>query len=135
MRKYIEYKNEISNTDLYDGLVGYGLFAEKNSIHLRDYTVLLFPRRNKTIPLRIWFSPNSIGMVNGKFSSGHITGFFVNMVLFHVLSYHHLYKSGIMGIAKHTIRGYAEKVFTGSYIRYIYADMGFIRFARLYDVR
>lgn len=105
------------------------------SIHLRDYTVLLFPPRNNTITLRIWFVPNFTGTVNGKFSSGYITGFFVNMVLFHVLSYHHLYKSGIMGIAKHTIRGNAEKVFTGSYIRYIYADMGFIRFARLYDVR
>lgn len=33
MRKYIEYKIEISDTDLYDGLVGYGLFAEKIELH------------------------------------------------------------------------------------------------------
>jgi len=29
MRKYIDYKNEISQTDLFDGLVGFGLFADK----------------------------------------------------------------------------------------------------------
>lgn len=53
MRKYIDYKNEISDTDLYDGLVGYGLFAEKipnflTSVAFLAFTkTLTFPVNNK----------------------------------------------------------------------------------------
>ena len=53
MRKYIDYKNEISNTDLYDGLVGYGLFAEKipNFLTSKDFLTftktLTFPVNEK----------------------------------------------------------------------------------------
>lgn len=44
MRKYIEYKNEISDTDLYDGLVGYGLFAEKIPSFLTSVEFLAFTK-------------------------------------------------------------------------------------------
>ncbi len=44
MRKYIEYKNEISDTDLYDGLVGYGLFAEKIPRFLTSVEFLAFTK-------------------------------------------------------------------------------------------
>ena len=44
MRKYIEYKNEISDTDLYDGLVGYGLFAEKIPNFLTSVDFLAFTK-------------------------------------------------------------------------------------------
>lgn len=53
MRKYIEYKNEISDSDLYEGLVGYGLFAEKipnflTSVDFLAYTqTLAFPINDK----------------------------------------------------------------------------------------
>ena len=53
MRKYIEYKNEISDSDLYEGLVGYGLFAEKipnflTSVDFLAYTqTLTFPINDK----------------------------------------------------------------------------------------
>lgn len=53
MRKYIEYKNEISDSDLYEGLVGYGLFAEKipnflASVDFLAYTqTLTFPINDK----------------------------------------------------------------------------------------
>lgn len=44
MRRYIEYKNEISDTDLYDGLVGYGLFAEKIPNFLTSVEFLAFTK-------------------------------------------------------------------------------------------
>ena len=44
MKKYIEYKNEISDTDLYDGLVGYGLFAEKIPNFLTSVEFLTFTK-------------------------------------------------------------------------------------------
>lgn len=53
MRKYIEYKKEISDSDLYEGLVGYGLFAEKipnflTSVDFLAYTqTLAFPINDK----------------------------------------------------------------------------------------
>ena len=53
MRKYIEYNNEISDSDLYEGLVGYGLFAEKipkflTSVDFLAYThTLTFPINDK----------------------------------------------------------------------------------------
>lgn len=53
MRKYIDYKNEISNSDLYDGLVGYGLFAAKipnflTSVDFLAFTkTLIFPVNDK----------------------------------------------------------------------------------------
>jgi len=42
MRKYIDYKNEISQTDLFDGLVGFGLFAEKIPNFLTSKAFLTF---------------------------------------------------------------------------------------------
>lgn len=53
MKKYIEYKNEITDTNLYDGLVGYGLFAEKipnflSSVEFLAYAkTLSFPINNR----------------------------------------------------------------------------------------
>src|SRR5690606_14296326 len=44
MRKYIDYKNEISDTDLYNGLAGYGLFAEKIPNFLTSLEFLVFTR-------------------------------------------------------------------------------------------
>lgn len=44
MKKYIDYKNEISAADLYDGLVGYGLFAEKIPNFLTSIDFLLFTK-------------------------------------------------------------------------------------------
>lgn len=44
MRKYIDYKNEISDKDLYDGLVGYGLFAEKIPNFLTSVDFLTFTK-------------------------------------------------------------------------------------------
>lgn len=50
MKKYIDYKNEISDTDLYDGLVGYGLFAEKIPNFLTSVDFLAFTK-TLTFPL------------------------------------------------------------------------------------
>ena len=53
MRKYIDYKKEISDVDLYNGLVGHGLFAEKipnflTSIEFLAFTkTLIFPVNEK----------------------------------------------------------------------------------------
>jgi hypothetical protein len=44
MRKYIDYKDEISDSDLYDGLVGYGLFAEKIPNFLTSADFLAFTK-------------------------------------------------------------------------------------------
>lgn len=52
MRKYIEYKNEISSTDLYNGLVGYGLFAEKIPSFLTSVEFLAFTK-TLTFPINI----------------------------------------------------------------------------------
>lgn len=50
MRKYIEYKNEISDADLYDGLVGHGLFAEKIPNFLTSVDFLAY---TKTLPFPV----------------------------------------------------------------------------------
>lgn len=50
MRKYIDYKNEISKTELYDGLVGYGLFAEKIPNFLTSVDFLSFTKTS-TFPV------------------------------------------------------------------------------------
>ena len=42
MQKYIDYKNDISETELFDGLVGYGLFAEKIPNFLTSVEFLAF---------------------------------------------------------------------------------------------
>lgn len=53
MKKYIDYIKEISDADLYDGLVGYGLFAEKipnfvTSVEFLSFTkTLTFPINEK----------------------------------------------------------------------------------------
>jgi hypothetical protein len=53
MRKYIDYNNEITKEDLYNGLVGYGLFAEKipnflTSVGFLEFTKTLnFPISEK----------------------------------------------------------------------------------------
>jgi hypothetical protein len=44
MRKYIDYKNEISDSELYSGLVGYGLFAEKIPNFLTSVDFLAFTK-------------------------------------------------------------------------------------------
>jgi len=44
MKKYIDYKNEISKTELYDGLVGHGLFAEKIPNFLTSIDFLAFTK-------------------------------------------------------------------------------------------
>jgi len=44
MRKYIDYKDEISDIELYDGLVGYGLFAEKIPGFLTSVDFLAFTK-------------------------------------------------------------------------------------------
>lgn len=44
MKKYIDYKTEISDVDLYDGLVGYGLFAEKMPHFLTSEAFLTFTK-------------------------------------------------------------------------------------------
>jgi hypothetical protein len=44
MKKYIDYKNDISETELYDGLVGYGLFAEKIPNFLTSVDFLAFSK-------------------------------------------------------------------------------------------
>lgn len=50
MRKYIDYKTEISNEELYDGLVGFGLFAEKIPNFLTSEVFLNFTK-TLTFPL------------------------------------------------------------------------------------
>lgn len=52
MKKYSEYINEISNFDLYDGLVGNGLFAEKIPNFLTSFDFLAFSK-TLTFPLNI----------------------------------------------------------------------------------
>ncbi len=53
MRKYIDYKNEITDSELFDGLVGFGLFAEKipNFLTSADFlnfvSTLPFPINDK----------------------------------------------------------------------------------------
>lgn len=54
MRKYVDYKNDISGADLYDGLVGYGLFAEKIPKFLTSVDFLAF---SKTLNLPIKGEP------------------------------------------------------------------------------
>ena len=54
MKKYIEYKNEISDSDLYEGLVGYGLFAEKIPNFLTSVEFLAF---TKTLKFPISIKP------------------------------------------------------------------------------
>ena len=44
MKKYIDYKNEISDSELYDGLVGFGLFAEKIPNFLTSEDFLAFTK-------------------------------------------------------------------------------------------
>ena len=44
MRKYIDYKNDITNQELYDGLVGFGLFAEKIPNFLTSEAFLAFTK-------------------------------------------------------------------------------------------
>ena len=44
MKKYIEFKNEISDVDLYDGLVDHGLFAEKIPNFLTSLDFLSFTK-------------------------------------------------------------------------------------------
>ena len=44
MRKYIDYKNDISSQELYDGLVGFGLFAEKFPNFLTSEAFLAFSK-------------------------------------------------------------------------------------------
>lgn len=44
MKKYIDYKNDISSAELYDGLVGYGLFAEKIPNFLTSVDFLAFTK-------------------------------------------------------------------------------------------
>ncbi|TCC97481.1 hypothetical protein EZ449_21930 [Pedobacter frigidisoli] len=44
MRRYIDYKNEITDSSLYDGLIGYGLFAEKIPNFLTSVDFLTFTR-------------------------------------------------------------------------------------------
>lgn len=50
MRKYTEYVNEITETELYDGLVGYGLFANKLPDFLTSEAFLEFTK-TLTVPL------------------------------------------------------------------------------------
>lgn len=50
MKKYIDYKNEISDSELYDGLVGFGLFAEKIPNFLTSEDFLAFTK-TLTFPL------------------------------------------------------------------------------------
>lgn len=50
MKKYIDYKNEISHSELYDGLVGFGLFAEKIPNFLTSEDFLNFTK-TLTYPL------------------------------------------------------------------------------------
>jgi hypothetical protein len=50
MKKYSDYKNEISNSELYDGLVGYGLFAEKIPHFLSSKDFLIFTK-SLTFPI------------------------------------------------------------------------------------
>lgn len=50
MRKYIDYKNEISEINLFDGLVGFGLFAEKIPNFLTSKEFLTFVK-TLTFPL------------------------------------------------------------------------------------
>lgn len=45
MRKYIEYINELTDKDLYDGLIGYGLFAEKIPGFLTSVNFLEFTKK------------------------------------------------------------------------------------------
>lgn len=53
MKKYIDYKNEILDSELYDGLVGFGLFAEKipnfltSEEFLKFTKTLIFPINDK----------------------------------------------------------------------------------------
>ncbi len=44
MKKYIDFKNEISEAELYDGLVGFGLFAEKIPNFLTSEEFLKFTK-------------------------------------------------------------------------------------------
>jgi hypothetical protein len=50
MRRYSEYKDEITSNELYDGLVGFGLFAEKIPSFLTSESFLTFTKK-LTFPL------------------------------------------------------------------------------------
>lgn len=50
MKRYIDYQNEISQSDLFDGLVGYGLFADKIPNFLTSKAFLTFIKGD-TFPL------------------------------------------------------------------------------------
>lgn len=50
MTKYIDYKNEISETELYDGLVGFGLFADKIPKFLTSEEFLKYSKSLTTLP-------------------------------------------------------------------------------------
>lgn len=52
MKTYSEYKNEILPKELYDGLIGFGLFAEKIPGFLTSETFLTFSR-SLTLPIRL----------------------------------------------------------------------------------
>lgn len=54
MKKYLDYKNEISSSELYDGLVGFGLFAEKIPNFLTSEEFLKF---SKTLILPLNYKP------------------------------------------------------------------------------
>ena len=54
MRKYVDYNSEISDVELYDALVGYGLFAEKIPNFLTSEQFLKF---SKTLSLPIATKP------------------------------------------------------------------------------
>ncbi|WP_433778045.1 hypothetical protein [Flavobacterium anhuiense] len=47
MNKYIDYQNEISGSELYEGLVGFGLFAEKIPNFLTSEDFLSFTKSLK----------------------------------------------------------------------------------------
>ncbi len=49
MNKYIDYINEISKEELFDGLVGFGLFSEKIPNFLTSEAFLAFVKNEKTI--------------------------------------------------------------------------------------
>lgn len=52
MNKYVDYQNEISDSELYDGLVGFGLFAEKIPKFLTSENFLTFTK-TLSFPLNI----------------------------------------------------------------------------------
>jgi hypothetical protein len=47
MKRYIDYKNEILDSELYDGLVGYGLFAEKTPNFLTNEDFLYLQKLSR----------------------------------------------------------------------------------------